>query len=162
MQADVRGVIRRERGACFPEGRLGPVCLIPVGTGCSRQLLSPAVPEPDLPGGDIWPAWGQCTRWRFICHDLAGALARYTSPWRIQSKVAERENGLLIPRRGGPLRFAGPIENHVELVRRRAFIAPDHEEPLAVRRGLVVREAVIVQEEGGPIKKSARRAEGTV
>src|ERR1035441_6500199 len=27
--------------------------------GCSRQLLSPAVPEPDLPGGDIWPAWGQ-------------------------------------------------------------------------------------------------------
>ena len=33
--------------------------------GCSRQLLSPAVPEPDLPGGDIWPAWGQCTRWRF-------------------------------------------------------------------------------------------------
>src|ERR1035437_4326696 len=59
---------------------------------------------------------------------------------------AERESGLLIPRRRGPLRFTGPVQNHVELVRRRAFIAPDHEEPLAVRRGLVVREAVIVQD----------------
>src|ERR1035441_2007931 len=70
---------------------------------------------------------------------------------------AERESGLLIPRRRGPLRFTGPVQNHVELVRRRAFIAPDHEEPLAVRRGLVVQVAG-VQEEGGPIKKSARRA----
>src|ERR1017187_6698548 len=74
----------------------------------------------------------------------------------------ERESGLFIPRRRGPLRFTGPVQNHVELVRRRAFIAPDHEDPLAVRRGLVVREAVIVQEEGGPIKKPARRSEGTV
>src|ERR1035438_8060743 len=75
---------------------------------------------------------------------------------------AERESGLFIPRRRGPLRFTGPVQNHVELVRRRAFIAPDHEELLAVRRGLVVREAVIVQEEGGPIKKPARRSEGAV
>src|ERR1039458_6992081 len=75
---------------------------------------------------------------------------------------AARESGLLIPRRRGPLRFTGPVQNHVELVRRRAFIAPDHEEPLAVRRGRVVQEAVIVQEEGGPIKKPARRSEGTV
>jgi len=30
---------------------------------------------------------GHSTIRRFICHDLAGALARCTSPWRIQSKV---------------------------------------------------------------------------
>src|ERR1035441_634696 len=28
---------------------------------------------------------------------------------------AERESGLLIPRRRGPLRFTGPVQNHVEL-----------------------------------------------
>src|ERR1035441_77970 len=57
---------------------------------------------------------------------------------RKKDSAAERESGLSIPRRRGPLRFTGPVQNHVELVRRRAFIAPDHEEPLAVRRGLVV------------------------
>ena len=76
--------------------------------------------------------------------------------------LAERESVLLIPRRPGPLRFTGPVQNHVELVQRRAFVAPDHEKPLAVRRGRVVQVAGWVQEEGGPIKKSARRAEGTV
>src|SRR5450759_4639212 len=110
-------------------------------------------PETSVPVYDkaVYPP-RSCRRARSVHFALADPIE---SP-------AERESGLLIPRRRGPLRFTGPVQNHVELVRRRAFIAPDHEEPLAVRRGLVVREAVIVQEEGGPIKKPARRSEGTV
>jgi len=67
---------------------------------------------------------------------------RELSRWR--TKISRRcgncrvkRGRLFIPRRRELIGFVRPIENHVELMRNGTFIAPDHQEPLAIVRDIV-------------------------
>src|SRR5260221_13322042 len=59
-------------------------------------------------------------------------------------QIPTKEVGLFIPSRHRLLRFAGPIENHVELPRHRTWVALNHQEPFAIRRDIVgVRKEIV-------------------
>jgi hypothetical protein len=53
------------------------------------------------------------------------------------NRSAIRPTTLFVPLGHRPLPFAGPIENHVGLARHRTFVAPSHQETLAVRWDVV-------------------------